>query len=135
VGVADHVARFRELPAGDARAEFESAYASDLLLALDRRFVHRLRAVTGKKGTPLNELDLLFGALMDGGVLGASRSGSRWTMPSGWRRPPSTSWRRDSPSEPTTRLVARRTSRLGGRVGGGDPVAEERPGSTGQGGR
>ena len=30
---------------------------------------------------------------------------------------------------------ARRTSRLGGRVGGGDPVAEERPGSTGQGGR
>ncbi len=49
-------------------------------------------------------------------------------------------WRRevllpDRRGVSTSRLPARRTSRLGGRVGGGDPVAEERPGSTGQGGR
>src|SRR3954463_2405637 len=41
-----------------------------LLLALDRRFVHRLRGVTGKAGTPFNETELLVESLMNnGGVL------------------------------------------------------------------
>jgi hypothetical protein len=41
-----------------------------LLLALDRRFVHRLRSVTGKDGSPLNEAELLVESLMNnGGVL------------------------------------------------------------------
>jgi hypothetical protein len=34
--------------------------------------VHRLREVTGTEGTPLNELELVARALMDGGVLPAS---------------------------------------------------------------
>ena len=69
--VADRVARFRALPADDARAQFGPAYAGDLLIALDRRFVHRLRAVTGREGTPLDEPELVAGALVDGGVLRA----------------------------------------------------------------
>jgi len=43
---------------------------NEMLLALDRRFVHRLRSVTGKAGTPLNETELLVESLMNnGGVL------------------------------------------------------------------
>jgi hypothetical protein len=43
---------------------------NELLIALDRRFVHRLRGVTGKDGTPLNEVELLVESLMNnGGVL------------------------------------------------------------------
>lgn len=48
----------------------ETVFFNDALLALDRRFVHRVRMVTGKDGTPLNELELLAASLMDnGGVL------------------------------------------------------------------
>jgi hypothetical protein len=43
----------------------ETVYFNDALLALDRRFVHRVRMVTGKDGTPLNELELLATSLMD----------------------------------------------------------------------
>ena len=63
---------------GDAKAEaalaaFEPLFAKSLVLALDRRFVHRLRSVTGKDGNPLNELELLTASLMDhGGVLQGS---------------------------------------------------------------
>ena len=34
--------------------------------------MHRLRAVTGKEGTPLDELELVAEALMGGGLLPAS---------------------------------------------------------------
>src|SRR5881275_892958 len=48
----------------------DPAIFNGLLLALDRRFVHRLRSVTGKAGTPLNETELLVESLMNnGGVL------------------------------------------------------------------
>src|SRR3954451_6891894 len=59
---------------GDAKAqaaldEFEPLLFNAFLLALDRPFVHRLRGVTGKDGTPLNEAELLVAALMaDGGL-------------------------------------------------------------------
>lgn len=43
----------------------ETVYFNNALLALDRRFVHRVRMVTGKEGTPLNELELLVSSLMD----------------------------------------------------------------------
>ena len=43
---------------------------NSMALALDRRFVHRLRSVTGKDGNPINELEMLSDSLMDnGGVL------------------------------------------------------------------
>jgi hypothetical protein len=50
---------------GDARAEFEPLFFNHLALALDRRFVHRLRMTTGKAATPLNELELVAESLMN----------------------------------------------------------------------
>ena len=48
----------------------KGGYFNDLALALDRRYVHRLRGVTGKDGTPLNELELIVESLMNNaGVL------------------------------------------------------------------
>jgi hypothetical protein len=53
-----------------ALAAFEPLFSNNLTLALDRRFVHRLRGVTGKDGTPLNEVELMADSLMNnGGVL------------------------------------------------------------------
>ena|SRR5436305_13758817 len=49
---------------------FEPVLFNSMALALDRRFVHRLRSVTGKDGNPINELEMLSDSLMDnGGVL------------------------------------------------------------------
>ena len=72
--VADQVATYRALlgaakGGADARKAFEPVYANAILLALDRRFVHRVRVVSGKDGHPLNELELLVESLLDhGGV-------------------------------------------------------------------
>ena len=52
--------------AAPARAALQDAgLFNDLLLALDRRYVHRLRSVTGKAGTPLNELEILVESLLN----------------------------------------------------------------------
>jgi hypothetical protein len=49
---------------------FEPHLFNNLTLALDRRFVHRVRLVTGKDGNPLNEVELLAESLLEnGGVL------------------------------------------------------------------
>jgi hypothetical protein len=56
--------------ARSALEAFEPLFFNNLTLALDRRFVHRLRGVTGKAGTPLNEAELLVESLMNNdGVL------------------------------------------------------------------
>jgi hypothetical protein len=56
--------------AAAALEAFAPLFFNHLLLALDRFFVHRLRAVTGKDGNPLNEVELLADSLMgNGGVL------------------------------------------------------------------
>src|SRR3954447_1082885 len=60
------VAAAGEDPDG-AREAFDASFFNMLVLALDRYFVHRLRGVTGKAGTPLNELEMLSQSLMNGG--------------------------------------------------------------------
>jgi hypothetical protein len=69
-----HVARFRALrkavaAGGDKKATaavdaLEPALGNDLAMMLDRFFVHRIRGVTGKANTPLNELELVTESLM-----------------------------------------------------------------------
>jgi len=54
----------------DALAGFEGPFFTNLVLALDRWFVHRVRAVSGKDGNPLNEVELIVDSVMtNGGVL------------------------------------------------------------------
>src|SRR4051794_37658935 len=51
-------------------AAFEPLFFNNLTLALDRYFVHRVRMVTGKDQTPLNELEMIADSLMNNdGVL------------------------------------------------------------------
>lgn len=74
------VAAYRKLAkavaaTGDAKVQsaleaFEPLFFSNMILVLDRYFVHRLRHVTGKDGNPLNEVELLTESIMNNdGVL------------------------------------------------------------------
>jgi hypothetical protein len=75
--VEGQLAAFRDLAAaveatGDPKAAaaleaFEPVLADALVMALDRFFVHRLRAVSGKDGNPLNEVEVLVESLLAGG--------------------------------------------------------------------
>src|SRR5690348_14712261 len=53
--------------AGASLEEFETQFFNNLVLVLDRLFVHRLRVSTGKDGNPLNEVELLAESLMNNG--------------------------------------------------------------------
>jgi hypothetical protein len=48
-----------------ALGEFEPLFLANLTLALDRYFVHRIRAVSGKDGNPLNEVELVTESVME----------------------------------------------------------------------
>jgi hypothetical protein len=65
--LADAVGDSGDAEAQAALAALEPTLFNGLALALDRRFVHRLRSVTGKDGTPLNELELVAASLLDNG--------------------------------------------------------------------
>jgi hypothetical protein len=71
--LAEAVAATGDPDAKEALDAFEPLFANAMTLALDRWFVHRVRAVSGKDGNPLNEVELLSESLMgDGGVLHAN---------------------------------------------------------------
>jgi hypothetical protein len=63
--LAEAIERSGDTEAKAALGALEPLLFNELTLALDRRFVHRLRSVTGKDGTPLNELELLAESLMN----------------------------------------------------------------------
>jgi hypothetical protein len=66
----EQLAAYRDLNGAAGLETFEPLCFNNLTLALDRRFVHRLRGVTGKDGNPLNEVELIAESLMNnGGVL------------------------------------------------------------------
>ena len=78
--VTDEIAGYRKLAkavdatgdkkAAAALASLEPILFNNMVLTLDRYFVHRLRMVTSKDSNPLNELELLAESLMNnGGVL------------------------------------------------------------------
>ena len=49
-----------DLPAGStSRADFEAEFLNNLVLVLDRFYVHRLRGVAGKDTNPLNEVAMI----------------------------------------------------------------------------
>jgi hypothetical protein len=63
----------RDPQAASALETFEPLFFNDLVLVLDRFFVHRVRKVAGKDSNPLNEVELLAQSLMDHeGVLRAN---------------------------------------------------------------
>jgi hypothetical protein len=68
VGALDAATDDHEVAA--ALAELEAVLFNTTTLALDRHFVHRVRAVSGKDGNPLNEVELMADSLMnDDGVM------------------------------------------------------------------
>jgi hypothetical protein len=62
------LAAYRELASASrgepALAAFEPLVFNAMALALDRRFVHRVRTVTGKDTNPISELELICDSLM-----------------------------------------------------------------------
>jgi hypothetical protein len=65
--VGEQLAAYRSV---DATGDLETTYFNTALIALDRRFVHRVRTFTGKDTNPLSEVELIVDSLIDnGGVL------------------------------------------------------------------
>jgi hypothetical protein len=53
-----------------ALEDFDALFFNNMVLVLDRYFVHRVRMVTGKDGNPLNEVEMICDSLMNNdGVL------------------------------------------------------------------
>jgi len=62
-------------PLNAAIEAFEAVFFNNMILILDHLFVHRLRTVEGKDGSPLNEVRVLCDSLMhNNGVMTADKS-------------------------------------------------------------
>jgi hypothetical protein len=71
--LADAVAKVDDPAATAALEALEPVLFTGLTVALDRYFVHRIRAVSGKDGNPLNEVELIVESVLAGdGVLRGS---------------------------------------------------------------
>lgn len=62
--------KVRKAAAADKKVDaafgaFDPLFFNNLILALDRPFVHRVRAVAGKDGNPLNEVEMICDSLMN----------------------------------------------------------------------
>jgi len=67
------VAATKDERASSAVAAFDPLFFDNMTLVLDRYFVNRLRAVAGKDGNPLNEVEMICDSLMNNdGVMLAS---------------------------------------------------------------
>ena len=67
------VAATKDERASSAVAAFVPLFFDNMTLVLDRYFVNRLRAVAGKDGNPLNEVEMICDSLMNNdGVMLAS---------------------------------------------------------------
>ena len=77
--VADQISSYSKLAklAGKTSPtldEFEILYFNNMVLVLDRYFVHRIRPVAGKDGNALNEVELIADSLMNNvGVFQANK--------------------------------------------------------------
>ena len=71
--LAAQVAAYTEAaPTGPA---LEAAFFNNLVIVLDRCFVHRVRNAEGKDGNPLNEARVICNSLIDnGGVMAADKT-------------------------------------------------------------
>ena len=70
VAVATQLATYAKLAklvgkASSTLDEFETVFFNNMVIVLDRYFVHRIRPVTGKDGNALNEVELIADSLMN----------------------------------------------------------------------
>ena len=74
-GIDEQMAAYKALKPGASSAVFEALFFNNLIVALDRMFVHRTRAREGKDGNALNEVRMLSESILEnGGVLGANKT-------------------------------------------------------------
>jgi len=68
--LAKTVGASKDATIAGALSAFDAGYFNDLMSALDRLYVQRVRKVTGNDTNPLTEVDLLVDSILDhGGVL------------------------------------------------------------------
>ena len=86
--IAANIRAYRDLVAAASKASgmsltridaalsaFEPAFFNNLLIALEMRFVHRLRGQEGKDGNPLNEVRVLCASILENaGVMGSDKT-------------------------------------------------------------
>lgn len=69
------MAAYKALKPGAPASAFEALFFTNLILALDRMFMHRTRAREGKDGNALNEVRMLCDSILEnGGILAATKT-------------------------------------------------------------